>query len=76
MSRALRKAIESTKQKKENSIRLSDEGISSLYEAPELCTLTLFVCNLKLMALYFSVSAHHITRLVLSHNKISGMYNI
>ncbi len=46
MSRTLRKAIESTKQKKENSIRLSDEGISSLYEVPELCTLTLFVCIL------------------------------
>ena len=37
MSRALRKAVEHSKQKKETSIHLPDEGISALEDVPELC---------------------------------------
>ena len=37
MSRGLRKAIEHSKQRKETALRFSDEGVSSLYEVPELC---------------------------------------
>ena len=37
MSRTLRKAVESAKQKKETEINLPDEGIAHLEEVPELC---------------------------------------
>ena len=40
MSRALRKAVEHSKQKKETSIHLPDEGISALEDVPELCKTT------------------------------------
>ncbi|XP_011404741.1 PREDICTED: ras suppressor protein 1-like [Amphimedon queenslandica] len=53
MSRALRKAVENSKQKKE--IHLADEGISALEDVPEL------------------FSARHITKLILSHNKITEL---
>jgi Leucine-rich repeat (LRR) protein len=55
MSRALRKAVEQSKQKKETAICLPDEGISALEDVPEL------------------FSARHLTKLVLSHNKISEL---
>lgn len=37
MSRTLRKAVETAKQKKETEINLQDEGIAHLEEVPELC---------------------------------------
>lgn len=37
MSRTLRKAVESTKQKRETELRLPDEGIANLEDVPELC---------------------------------------
>jgi hypothetical protein len=40
MSRTLRKAVETAKQKKETEINLSDEGIAHLEEVPELCKFT------------------------------------
>ena len=40
MSRALRKAVEHSKQKQQTGISLPDEGISSLYDA-NLCKLFL-----------------------------------
>ena len=42
MSRTLRKAVETAKQKKETEINLSDEGIAHLEEVPELCKFTKF----------------------------------
>ena len=39
MSRTLRKAVETAKQKKETEINLTDEGIAHLAEVPELCEL-------------------------------------
>lgn len=39
MSRALRKAVEAAKQKKETEIHLADEGVANLEDVPELCTL-------------------------------------
>lgn len=37
MSRALRKAVESAKQKKETELHLVDEGIVNLEDVPEMC---------------------------------------
>ena len=37
MSRTLRKAVESAKQKRETELRLPDEGIANLEDVPELC---------------------------------------
>ena len=39
MSRTLRKAVESTKQRRETELRLPDEGIANLEDVPELCEL-------------------------------------
>ena len=43
MSRTLRKAVESTKQKRETELRLPDEGIANLEDVPELCELHIYV---------------------------------
>eukprot|EP00731_Ephydatia_muelleri_P033544 Em0032g6a len=53
MSRTLKKAVETAKQKKETEIRLIDEGVAKLDDVPELW------------------SFQSLTRLVLSHNKIT-----
>ena len=47
MSRTLRKAVESTKQRRETELRLPDEGIANLEDVPELCELHIMSCTLS-----------------------------
>lgn len=48
MSRTLRKAVESTKQKRETELRLPDEGIANLEDVPELCELHIAYVGIQL----------------------------
>lgn len=76
MSRTLRKAVENAKQKKETEINLADEGIAHLEEVPELCESGIRILALWLIQSISAVILHNLTKLVLSHNKIGGMYDV